>query len=287
MLKIRLPTAAPRGILPAMHRPISVVGLSVFLLLFILAIPSRPAHAARLTRAPMTLTSATSQPPSQGLMDGTIYTVQPSDTLWDIAAAHGISAATLIAANGLANPRLLHAGQSLFVPARPPAVPQNHGRTVPAGGIAPASPSLPTPASTPEVNSEVPTLPPETSALLSLINEKRVASGLRALVWSPELASAAQSHAADCAQRNQGSHIGSDAAPLKERLARVGLTARWASENWANAQGVEHAFLLWWNESAGRDPHRRNILNPKHDRIGIGIAPGSWGTYFVADFAGP
>jgi uncharacterized protein YkwD len=50
---------------------------------------------------------------------------------------------------------------------------------------------------------------------------------------------------------------------------------------------VEHAFSLWWNESAGRDPHRRNILSRHYDRIGIGVAPGSWGTYFVADFASP
>ena len=33
-------------------------------------------------------------------------------------------------------------------------------------------------------------------------------------------------------------------------------------------------------------PHRRNILDPKYTEIGIGVAKGSWGYYFVADFGG-
>ena len=74
--------------------------------------------------------------------------------------------------------------------------------------------------------------------ILELINGKRIAQGLAALTWSPELAGAAQAHADDCAQRNQGSHVGSDGAKLAARLARVGYAARTSSENWANAQSV-------------------------------------------------
>jgi uncharacterized protein YkwD len=58
------------------------------------------------------------------------------------------------------------------------------------------------------------------------------------------------------------------------------------SENWANAQNVQHAFSLWWDEKPGRDPHRRNILNPRYSEVGIGVAATQWGTYFIADFAG-
>ena len=109
---------------------------------------------------------------------------------------------------------------------------------------------------------------------------------MAALTWSPELARAAQAHAEDCAQRNRGSHVGSDGAKLAARLARVGYAARTSSENWANAQSVGHAFGMWWNEPKGRDPHRRNILNSRFTEIGIGIAKGAWGYYFVADFGG-
>jgi uncharacterized protein YkwD len=96
----------------------------------------------------------------------------------------------------------------------------------------------------------------------------------------------AQAHAEDCARQNQGSHLGSDGAPLVARISREGLAVRCASENWANAQSTGNAFALWWNEAPGRDPHRRNILDPKYTEIGIGVASGKWGTYFVADFAG-
>jgi uncharacterized protein YkwD len=209
-----------------------------------------------------------------------VYTVQPTDTLWDIAAAHGITVKTLIAANDLANPRLLRPGQTLRVPAPPPALAQPSTRAVsPEKGPAPAS----------EYNPSA--LPPGKESwpleLLSLINGSRVAASLPLLAWSPKLARAAQAHAEDCARRNQGGHVGSDGARLEVRIARQGLAVSRASENWANAQSVQHAFALWWDEAPGQDPHRRNILDPNYTEIGIGVAAGQWGTYFVADFAGP
>ncbi len=150
--------------------------------------------------------------------------------------------------------------------------------------------ATPTPTPEPEPAGEEEVVAPEPSGwqaeILGLINGKRVAQGLPALNWSVELAAAAQAHTEDCAQRNRGSHVGSDGAKLAARLARVGYAARTSSENWANARSVQHAFGMWWNEPKGRDPHRRNILNPRFTEVGIGVARGSWGYYFVADFGG-
>ena len=146
--------------------------------------------------------------------------------------------------------------------------------------------AAPTPEPAPPVEEVAPEPSGWQAGILELINGKRIAQGLAALTWSPALASAAQAHADDCAQRNRGSHVGSDGAKLAARLARVGYAARTSSENWANAQSVQHAFGMWWNEPKGRDPHRRNILNPRFTEIGIGIAKGPWGYYFVADFGG-
>jgi len=62
-----------------------------------------------------------------------LYTVQDGDTLAGIADAHGVSLEELVAANDLANPNLIHAGQVLVIP----------------GLDAPAPPDLPTPATVP------------------------------------------------------------------------------------------------------------------------------------------
>jgi uncharacterized protein YkwD len=206
--------------------------------------------------------------------------VRPTDTLWDIAVAHGITVNALLAANKLADPRLLRPGQTLWVPAPPPKVSKPSASAVPVvEGSAPTGSS--------DAFAPPPGKGSWPSDLLSLINANRSTAGLPLLTWAPELARVAQAHAEDCAQRNSGSHVGSDGARLAVRIARQGLAVRRASENWANAQSVQRAFGLWWNEAPGRDPHRSNILDPKYTMIGIGVAAGKWGTYFVADFASP
>ncbi len=47
---------------------------------------------------------------------GSTYTVRPGDTLSAIAARHGTTVRALVAANGLANPNILYAGQRLILP---------------------------------------------------------------------------------------------------------------------------------------------------------------------------
>lgn len=119
--------------------------------------------------------------------------------------------------------------------------------------------------------------------IFNRMNEVRAAHGLPALAWSVELAQAAQAHADDCANRGWGSHVGSDGARLRTRISRAGYSAVYASENWANASGPEHAFEMWWNEPDW-GPHRLNILGPNYSEVGIGVAQGGWGYYFIADF---
>lgn len=289
------------------------------LLILILILPVLNVHAAGAPTDAETPTSPTTVTPSSLPGIGYYYTVQPTDTLWDIAVAHGISVETLVAANTQVDPKRLQAGQMLFVPAQPAVVPRKPTPAPTAMPTATSAPLLevtavppqaaeqpppveaPPPESTPAPDASAAPTPEPTPApeavtapepgawqagLLSSINAKRTAQGLAALTWSPELAAAAQAHADDCAQRNRGSHVGSDGAKLAARLARVGYAARTSSENWANAQSVQHAFGMWWNEPKGRDPHRRNILNSRFTEIGIGVAKGSWGYYFIADFGG-
>jgi uncharacterized protein YkwD len=257
-----------------------------------LALTAPSAYAADLTLSPEVHNSHSARERVQQRPASYEYTVRAGDTLWDIAIAHGITLPELQAANPGLDAGSLHAGQQIQVPAPPPAEPaapaaldppadpQSEEAQAPdTGAVQPASPETSTsPAGVAPELAEWP------AAIMAVINSERAARGLRELVWSESLAQAAQAHAEDCAGRNRGSHTGSDGASLSERLARAGYAPLSASENWANARSPQHAFLMWWNEPAN-GPHRRNILDADYTEIGIGVARGSWGLYFVADFA--
>ncbi len=126
----------------------------------------------------------------------------------------------------------------------------------------------------------------EAQLMMNLMNEKRTARGLPALTWSSQLATAAQAHADDCARRGWGSHVGSDGARLRTRLARVGYYPSWTSENWANSVNVQSAFNMWYWEGPG-GPHYENIMSRNYTEAGIGIAQSGWGYYYIVDFGKP
>jgi len=225
---------------------------------------------------------------------GYAYTVQPGDDVWLIAVAHGITMEELVEANGLVEPYWIHPGDKLWVPAEPaevkhPPPPQPDPEPEPEPAVPAAAEASPSPEASPAEPVPAPSydLPASIAdwpvAIVGMMNEKRAEHGLPALTWSPELAQAAQAHAQDLAQRGWGSHVGSDGARLRTRLARAGYQADWASENWANARNLQHAFDMWWFEGPN-GPHRLNILGPAYREVGIGIAKGGWGYYFVADF---
>jgi len=129
-------------------------------------------------------------------------------------------------------------------------------------------------------------IPAGAQLIFSLMNEKRTARGLPALTWSDQLAAAAQGHADDCAQRGWGSHVGTDGAHLRTRLARVGYYPSWTSENWANAINAESAFNMWYWEGPG-GPHYENIMGWNYTEAGIGVALSRWGYYYIVDFGQP
>jgi len=122
--------------------------------------------------------------------------------------------------------------------------------------------------------------------IFNQMNEKRTANGLAALTWSDQLAVAAQAHANDCAQRGWGSHVGTDGARLRTRLARVGYYPSWTSENWANAINAQGAFNMWYWEGPG-GVHYENIMGRNYTEAGVGVALSRWGYYYIVDFGQP
>ncbi|HHS96974.1 MAG TPA: LysM peptidoglycan-binding domain-containing protein [Chloroflexi bacterium] len=68
-----------------------------------------------------------------------VHVVQPGETLGGIAAMYGVPLEELIAANGLSDPNLIHAGQELIIP----------GRTAPSDSAAVEPTAVPPPIPTP------------------------------------------------------------------------------------------------------------------------------------------
>lgn len=231
---------------------------------------------------------------------GATYVVQAGDDVWQIAISHGVDMDALAAANNIAPPYLIYPGDRLAIPGQPaqaetaqPAAQEPQAapataeqETAPPAAEQQASPPASDSSAASESAAPAPAsgnLSPDSALILNNMNEVRAAFGRTPLIWSDTLATAAQAHAEDLARRGWGSHVGSDGAYLRTRYERVGYWATWASENWANARGPQQAFEMWWFEPDW-GPHRVNILNSNYAEVGIGIAQGGWGYYYIADF---
>ena len=114
-----------------------------------------------------------------------------------------------------------------------------------------------------------------------LVNEHRVAQGLKPLVFNPEISAIARRHSRDMATGRVGyGHGGFDGRI--ERIARL-ITQRGVGENVhtiANYKSYSHVgerAVADWLESPG---HRRNIEG-SYDLTGVGIAQGPGGEYFL------
>lgn len=115
-----------------------------------------------------------------------------------------------------------------------------------------------------------------------LLNQKRAENGLKALVWSDEVAAVARQHSRDMAEFKYFSHRGLDGSMVSDRADRLGLK-KWSSigENIAFNRGykdpIEKAVELWMGSSS----HRHNLMSNdwKESAVGIAIAPD--GSYYL------
>lgn len=109
--------------------------------------------------------------------------------------------------------------------------------------------------------------------MLERINTLRREAGRPPLTLEPRLTTSAQAHADDMLTRTYYSHVTPEGTPPRQRMLAAGYSGEIVAENIAAGQtSVELAVDAWMHSTE----HRRNILDPRFQEIGIGMAVGSY-----------
>ncbi len=113
---------------------------------------------------------------------------------------------------------------------------------------------------------------PQTSAVVTLVNDERAAQGCDPLRVDDRLTAAAQEHSEDMAARDYMAHESPEGEGPGDRARRHGYDA-WGAENVAKGQRNADQVMDAWMNSPG---HRANILNCGLVAIGVGEADNAW-----------
>jgi hypothetical protein len=109
---------------------------------------------------------------------------------------------------------------------------------------------------------------PQAKKLLDLTNQARADHGLQPLRWDAALASAAQAHAQKMLDQRTLSHQLPGEPDLPARAGQAGAHFHVIAENVAMGANADALQKEWMNST----PHRTNILDPRLDHVGIGVA---------------
>jgi uncharacterized protein YkwD len=106
------------------------------------------------------------------------------------------------------------------------------------------------------------------------------------LQWDPRLADVARSHSEEMAATGVFSHRGVDGSLPMNRVTQADIHWLATGENIARAGSTAQAEMLFMDEPKFQPNHRGNILDPKYNRVGIGIARAADGSlYITQEFA--
>ena len=124
-------------------------------------------------------------------------------------------------------------------------------------------------------------LPSAEQRIFELSNQARKDAGVDPLTWNEQAAEAARAHAKLMADKHALSHQFPGEPVMRDRLGAVGLRFDAAAENVADAESADEAHDALMHSP----PHRTNLLNPKYNSVGIGVAENNGQLYVVEDFA--
>lgn len=142
-----------------------------------------------------------------------------------------------------------------------------------------------TPPNTGQQNSsgDVGSLSASEKQMLDLVNQERIKAGLPAFTVDSELVELARMKSEDMYENNYFSHTSPTYGTAYDMEKKAGINARvMGAENIAKASSVTRAHELFM----GSEGHRTNILDPRHDTIGIGIVETSSGVFVTQLFLG-
>ena len=103
--------------------------------------------------------------------------------------------------------------------------------------------------------------------VLELVNIERNKNGLSNLTLSENLSNVARMHSRDMYDRSFFNHTNPDGLSPFDRMKNYGISYKAAAENIAVGQSTPEQVVSSWMNSDG---HRKNILNPSYNKIGIG-----------------
>lgn len=123
-------------------------------------------------------------------------------------------------------------------------------------------------------------LSPAEKQVFEQLNQERAKSGLAALEWNEHAAEAARDHTRLLVEKGKLAHQFLGEATLPDRLGATGARFTLAAENVARTEYLEDIHLALMN-SAG---HRANMLSPRYNAVGIGVAEDKGRIYVTQDF---
>ena len=111
-----------------------------------------------------------------------------------------------------------------------------------------------------------------------LVNQERQKAGLKSLQLRDDLSKVAETKARDMVASRYFSHQSPTYGSPFDMLKRFGISYRTAGENIAQGQRTPGEVMAAWMKSPG---HRKNILNPEFDSIGVGEVEKTWTQLFT------
>lgn len=108
--------------------------------------------------------------------------------------------------------------------------------------------------------------------ILRMVNEERAKAGAQAMVMESLRRNVARAHSKDMAVRSFFDHNNPDGKSPFDRMKAAGISYSTAGENIAyNSLPVDRSAKAAMDSWMKSDGHRKNILNTKYGRTGIGV----------------